>query len=121
MKVRWTADSIRLRITPTELEALRGGNAVAERAAFPCGWTMVLGRAAATDLVSSTPGALHLMLGHDDFAALDQPDSEGVYPVAGGTRCLVEKDFPCVHPRPSAALETSETFPAPPGFADRKA
>ncbi len=121
MKVRWTADSLRLRITPTELESLRGGTSVHEQAKFPGGWMVSLGRADATVLRSGRAGQIELALGPHDFAALDQPDSEGVYPLVDGTRCVVEKDFPCVHPRPSEALETSETFPAPPGFADRKA
>jgi hypothetical protein len=44
------------------------------------------------------------------------------YPETPPIRYFVEKDFPCVHPRPVDAMgEPSETFAPPPGFGVRKA
>jgi len=121
MKVRWTSESLRLRITPSELAALLAGDMVRQSAPFPGGWVATLAPGPATRCHSTAPGRSDIELAPEDLASLADPTSEGVYPTVGGLRLIVEKDFPCVHPRASAALEHSETFPAPEGFAERKA
>ncbi|MCW3095392.1 MAG: hypothetical protein JWL77_1010 [Chthonomonadaceae bacterium] len=68
---------------------------------------------------------LRLTLAPVDLVRLLAPEAEGVYFTADGAdgiRYYVEKDFPCIHPRGVEALEpTTETFPAPPDFEERKA
>ena len=123
MKVRWTASGVRLRITPTELQAIVKGEPVGE--ALPLrGWTVrVVPTQSETSLTADGP-ALTLALSRMDAAYLAEPDREGVYFQQDGParlRYLIEKDFPCVHPHAAEALEPpTETFAEPPGFRARK-
>lgn len=121
MKVRWMQSSLRLRITPTELDALQSGEAMVERAAFPGGWSITLQQGDESTLLSNAPGIVTLTLDAPSLAELSQPEAEGVYLTREDIKFFVEKDFPCVHPRPSAAEESSETFAPPAGFEERKA
>ncbi|MDX1933226.1 MAG: hypothetical protein SFU56_11520 [Capsulimonadales bacterium] len=127
MKVRWTEGSVRFRITPTELEQLRSGAAVRVTLRVPGGkWEATVAPSAsdgASDLSADGEGGLRMTLGRPDLDRLCAPETEGVY---FGTsegeiplRFFIEKDFPCVHPRPSEAQEESETFAPPSGFKDR--
>ena len=120
MKVRWTADSVRMRITPGELEALTGGRGVLVSlpVAGPGQWTAQVVPGAAETGVAMLDGVLRLSLSAADVMRLADPDAEGVYFEGAGEdgpfRYYVEKDFPCEHPRASEARETlSETFPRP--------
>lgn len=119
MKARWRTQSLRLRITPGELETLWAGEAVEESAAFPGGWRVRIEIGGAAALQSPAPGVVVLTLGPADRDALVDPSNEGVYFRDGAVAFFVEKDFPCVHPRPKEASESTDTFAPPPGFADR--
>ena len=126
MKVRWTRDSIRLRITPTEFQAITNGESVHEGVAFPGMqfWNVTLRPSDAETTIFSDQQGVYLSLSQLDRARLSEPETEGVYfqldePTI--LRYYVEKDFPCVHGRASEAGEGStETFAPPPGFEDRK-
>ena len=128
MKVRWNRSSLRLRITPSELLALRQDQSVSEPLAFPGGaiWQVGIAPAAGDTQLSSSGCIVTLHLSHEDRDRLAMPETEGVYfqtDIASNRslRYYIEKDFPCVHPRASNALEPpTEAFAAPPGFADRK-
>lgn len=126
MKVRWTCDSVRLRISPTELATLERGDPVNEELVFPGGhrWRIQIQPGVDTGLESDAR-MVFFALSQPDLTLLADPDAEGVYfqhddpqhPI----RYLIEKDFPCVHPRSADAREPeSETFAAPEGFAGRK-
>lgn len=118
MKVRWTGDSLRLRITPTELAALERGDAVAERLGA---WGVVLDPAAAGAGVDWDGATARVGLAPGDVRRLAAPDAEGVYPPVAGLRLLVEKDFPCAHPHPPEAQEPeTERFAPTAGFSARK-
>jgi hypothetical protein len=134
MKVRWTTGSVRFRITPGELAALQRGEAVT--IALPLGggasgWRATLlpeagGDGAVSRLCGEGDGALVMRLAAADVARLAEPSAEGIYfraPLgedSEGLRFFVEKDFPCVHPRPPETQEAdAETFTPPPGFARR--
>ena len=121
MKVRWMESSLRLRITPGELAALEQGQATTMTAAFPGGWSMTLQRGGVSGLEAPATGAIVLTLSADSLATLRQPETEGVYftNTDKSLTYFVEKDFPCLHPRPEPIEEQSETFPAPAGFAER--
>lgn len=121
MKVRWTRASLRLRITPIELEALLAGEESVERLELPGGeWAVSLEPAGTTGLMMDGL-VLRLGLSPEDRARLSEPEREGVYLASAGLRYLVEKDFPCAHPRASDAAEpTTGTFPAPAGFTERR-
>lgn len=123
MKIRWTENSLRLRITPTELAELQSARRVATRLEYPGGsWHVAIQpEGEITSLCGSGP-TVCLFLGRRDINALSTPEAEGVYFTEGGFRYFIEKDFPCIHPRPAEAMETpTECFAAPLGFEDRKA
>lgn len=127
MKVRWTENSLRLRITPTELEALRRGDALQTTLRLPGGgWTAIVAPVAGGETFLCAEGCeLRLRLAASDVARLAAPDAEGVYfhieTDAGRFRYFVEKDFPCAHPRTGDVAEpVTEAFTPPEGFAERK-
>lgn len=126
MKVRWAKTSVRFRITPGELTALLAGETVEEslRLAASAVWCAQILPAAQQTGLHQDGAALQIHLSPDDVARLAEPEVEGVYFESGTTpsiRYYIEKDFPCVHPRPAEAAEPqTETFAPPPDFAERK-
>ena len=126
MKVRWNRDSIRLRITPSEFQAITDGQAVHEGIAFPGMqfWNIILRSSDADTTLVSDQHGVYLSLSAADRAALADPEAEGVYfqiDQPASLRYFVEKDFPCVHkPAPEAGEGASETFTPPSGFEARK-
>ena len=123
MKIRWTQNSIRFRITPSEFSALENGQCIEEvlLLAGNAVWsTQILPQASQTHLLAAA-GVLTLHLSSADLNALIAPDAEGVYFRDNHFRYFIEKDFPCAHPRASEAAEPeTENFAAPPGFEERK-
>jgi hypothetical protein len=129
MKVRWTDESVRFRITPTELGQLERGEAIHAELSLPGGgWTatVCLEPEGETRLSGTGSGTVTLYLSRADVLRLADPSAEGVYFRAArgdapdGLRYYIEKDFPCLHPRPVEAEEQTETFAAPPDFAERE-
>lgn len=126
MKIRWTTNSIRFRITPTELALLEEGMPLHAKLTLPGGeWqAWAIPHSPKTSL-GMDGAALRITLTRDDVGRLSMPDAEGIYFVTGednAVRYLVEKDFPCIHPHAGEAGETpTETFAAPPDFEERKA
>ena len=121
MKVRWTTNSLRLRITPTELELLRHRQAVI--AAMSVGaWEVLLEGGPWQTQLLTRGSQVHVHLSLTDLAALLEPSAEGVYMTQDAFKYYVEKDFPCEHPRPAEvalepALEVAQTFPRPEQFS----
>jgi hypothetical protein len=126
MKIRWTKQSVRFRITPSELAALERGKSVSETLQLPSGiaWCAVITPAADETSLDFKSGTLNLSLSKADLQQLCIAENEGVYfqeQDEPALRYFIEKDFPCVHPRAADALEpTTETFIAPAGFEERK-
>ena len=126
MKVRWNRDSLRLRITPSEFQAIIGGQPVHEGVAFPGMqfWNVTLRPSDAETTIASDQQGVYFSLSEADRAQLADSEIEGVYfqldqPTI--LRYYVEKDFPCVHARaPEAREQSTETFSPPPGFEERK-
>ncbi|MBC8138639.1 MAG: hypothetical protein H8F28_22395 [Fibrella sp.] len=134
MKVRWTSGSLRLRISPTELASLERGEPLEERMRVPgapvgSSWTILLLPGGKVSEISASGSVVLFDISRADVEQLAEPASEGIYcqqVAAGDSReefsFYVEKDFPCVHPRPSEVNEPdSETFAPPVGFEERKA
>lgn len=125
MKIRWTTDSIRVRITPPELATLELGGTIQESLnvngrAF---WTIEVAQSSGRTSLSFEDGSVGIRLGRLDMDALTDPQSEGVYLQDAPTdiRYYIEKDFPCAHPRAIESSEpVTETFAPPPGFLERK-
>jgi len=127
MKVRWTKVSLRLRITPGELEALEAGEPVVERLQFGegQGWeTAIIPSDATTDL-ACVGGTVQITLSLADCCRLSNPEVEGIYfqrAIEPLIRYFIEKDFPCAHLRaPDAMVPNTDTFVPPTDFEARKA
>jgi hypothetical protein len=131
MKIRWTQNSVRFRITPSELAAIERGEAISETLQLPGGsasdavaWCAAIMPTANETSLRFEAGTLRLFLSEADRQQLSMPEHEGVYFQAQGEpalRYFIEKDFPCAHPRAADALEpATETFTPPAGFEERK-
>jgi hypothetical protein len=123
MKVRWTRQSLRLRITPAELESLASAEPVKETLAL-AGWSVQVQPSSVETHLSTDGSCLTICLSRADAAHLAEPEREGVYfdhPGDVPFRYFIEKDFPCVHPRALEAMDTpTETFEEPLNFRARK-
>jgi hypothetical protein len=121
MKVRWTRENLRLRITPTELGSLVAGESICERfvVAGKTVWAITLAATEGRTSLTTNPGSVDIALSKLDRQALSAPEREGVYFTAVGQdgsslRYYVEKDFPCIHPTEGELMDTqTETFPRP--------
>jgi hypothetical protein len=127
MKIRWTENSVRLRITPSELAALERSEIVKASLTFSeneNGWSAAILPGVAQTSVQLVSGSLLIRLSGEDRYELSEPDCEGVYfqqEDAVPIRYYIEKDFPCVHPRAAEAQEPpTETFAPPEEFEERK-
>lgn len=119
MKVRWTKGSIRLRITPTELDSLLSGLPISETLRVPgvpiSIWSISIIPGAMETQLCTHKNHIRIFLSEMDQTALASPLEEGIYfnteEAGESLRYYIEKDFPCLHPRASEALETpTETF-----------
>src|SRR5947209_4517135 len=85
MKVRWTTGSLRLRISPSELERLQRGETITVALSLPgggIGWEVALCPAAAAETRlchGDRPGAITFFLSAADIACLSEPTREGIY------------------------------------------
>lgn len=125
MKVRWTEESVRFRITPTELDTLLSGDAVQQTLAVSGGeWCAELSADDGDVPCLAWRGpVLSVTLTCGELVALADAKAEGVYLRLGEPRCrvLVEKDFPCAHPHADEACEPeTERFVPTPGYLQRK-
>ncbi len=127
MKIRWTNNSVRFRITPDELEKLKSHQRIAETMAWGNGyWKASISVSGETSFWMEKM-MLQIHISPQDVEHLAAPENEGVYfstktdSEGKAIRYFIEKDFPCAHPRASESAETpTETFEPPPGFEERK-
>ena len=127
MKIRWSHQGIRFRITPTEFENLKLGQRVEE--CLDIGETQLTARidvVTGEGSITSTGNSVTLECAVADILRLAEQDREGIYFSEWSEKGVemvyyIEKDFPCVHVKSSQVKEEpSETFTPPLGFADRK-
>jgi len=123
MKVRWTSGSLRLRITPGELDAVRRGDPLRQRLDGPGGgWTVAVDPRGASFDVRWDGATATVELAATDIARLADPGCEGVYSQSPGMRLIVEKDYPCAHPHAPGAQEPhTERFTPTDEYRARKA
>lgn len=124
MKVRWTNDGLRLRITPRELAALERGDVVCEALWFAGGggWTIALDPDGPSAGATWSAGIVRVELTPTHVRRLAAPDAEGVYAHTADMRLVVEKDFPCAHPHaPEAHEAETERFAPTAAYLERKA
>ena len=123
MKIRWTSDSLRLRITPSEMALILSGERVTEKFVLSGStlWQVSIQPGDHSSLASEDAEVV-VHLSPRDRQMLGDLDTEGIYfQNDENIRYFIEKDFPCAHPRAAESLEPlTETFDAPGGFARRK-
>ena len=126
MKVRWTSESVRLRITPSELAGLERGEVQRQEIVFPGGnrWGVRVEPDGLPLGLRWVDGLVLIHLSGSDVERLAEPDREGIYLGASspsGIRVLLEKDFPCAHPHSEEAAEPeTERFSPVPAYVARK-
>ncbi len=120
MKLRIRDNSIRLRLTRTEVDTVSSAGAVKSRVSLPGGDGLdyILGSLRATESLSarSSDGALTVMLPESDvmqWASTEQVSITADETLDDGKllKILVEKDFTCLTPRDGE--DDSDTFPHP--------
>ncbi|MEO6908672.1 MAG: hypothetical protein ABI210_12365 [Abditibacteriaceae bacterium] len=124
MKIRWTKNSVRFRITPPELEAVECGETVSESFSLGSGWHAAIVPTTGETALHFVDGVVQICLSEKDRSTLSNPQKEGVYfqtEDEAAVRYIIEKDFPCAHPRAVDAVEpVTETFSPPSDFETRK-
>ena len=122
MKIRWTDESVRLRITPTELTELSEGRSLEATLRVPGGtWHVRVVVTGDVLSIHAQDDVVVVELPADDVTLLTDPAREGVYAHTPKLRLLVEKDFPCAHPHAADAAEPpTERFAPTPEFVARK-
>lgn len=115
---------MRFRIAPPELEKIERGEVIRESFPLGAGWHAAIVPANSTTTLQFLDGGVQISLSKNDRAVLSNPENEGIYfqtEGAASIRYLIEKDFPCAHPRAANAMEpATESFSAPPHFEERK-
>lgn len=119
MKLRIRDNTLRFRLTQTEVEALRTGIAVEAATRFPAGATFIY-RLEPTDAASLSArferGTVSVSLPNSLVGPWAAGTDEGItgqqsIPDAAPLRVSVEKDFACLKPRDPA--EDRDAFPHP--------
>lgn len=125
MKLRLRQDSVRLRLTRSEVQRLAGGQSVEESVAFAPGDVSTL-RYLVRSAAAISRGVATF---HDGCVAVELPASqvtswatgtdEGIYfDTAWGLKVAVEKDFKCLDPRTEE--DESDAFDHPGGASHCK-
>ena len=109
MKIRFTTSSLRVRITPNELEQIKNRESLELGFGIAGGWKFRLEAGEQTKL-ETRAGVVIFGLSSTDAILLTEPTREGIYFEANGIRFFIEKDFPCEHPRTNLE-ESTPTFP----------
>lgn len=128
MKLRVQSDSIRFRVTPTELHTLASRGVVASRVRLGVAdddrLTYVLESSPKCSSVQLkyVPGEIRILIPEDDvleWVSTGQVGIEGCQQIAGDAqlKILVEKDFKCLKPRPGE--NEGDRFPNPAEHAAR--
>jgi len=118
VKIRWSQSSVRFRITPQELETLKGDGIIRETLEISGSgivWQAEVAQGVEKDSSLTYDGAtLRMFLSKSDITRLANTDDEGIYFKKSDFRYYLEKDFPCVHPRAAEAEEPqTPTFSSP--------
>jgi hypothetical protein len=114
MKLRIQDDSLRLRLTRGEVDALGDGLAIERAAHFPGGQTLRYivrsGAAAQHPQAAYSGDSIQITLPEARVKAWAASDEVGIEGQDGPIRILVEKDFQCLHRTPGAE---ADAFPNP--------
>lgn len=113
MKLRLRHNSIRLRLTRSEVDRLQHSGQVQERVEFPqAPFIFSLESARAVEAVSASfiDGRLSVFVPQEQCRAWATTEEVGIDAEFRGLTILIEKDWPCLHP---SATEDADTFARP--------
>src|SRR6185312_377191 len=103
MKLRFRADSLRLRLNQIEARTLAAGKAVEERVSFPGGHALVY-RLAPVDAASSNArlagSTIEISVPREQLKAWNDQEDIGFYFHAGALSIAIEKDLECTDAPP---------------------
>ena len=117
MKLRIKGDTIRLRLTQSEVAAVANGNIVAETTALPQPFTYVLATAGETIGAAFANGRMTVNIPERTAVRWAGTEEVSLRGCEGGVEILVEKDFTCLTPREGE--EAPDAYPNP--LAERPA
>lgn len=117
MKIRLFGDSVRVRLTQVEVEALAGGGAIETIIAFP-GEALVCILEASDGVIDAhhAAGRITIQVPRERVAEWACSAEEGMYGSSGVLRIAMEKDYRCIH-KPDSP-DNVGTFPNPLAPAD---
>lgn len=112
MKLRIRGNSIRLRLTQSEVEKIKALETIEEKTEFPNGQNFVYLLSVSDKLSANfSDGEMVISISErisDNWASSDEV---GIYETIGNLQISIEKDFKCLTPRKGE--EDSDTFPHP--------
>ena len=115
MKLRIRGNSVRLRLTQTEVKKLTEEGIVEEKTEFGNGQVLVYAVSSSNQIKSVTASfennRLDILLPNEAAQNWAENEEVGISESLGSLQILVEKDFKCLTPR--AGDEDSDTFPHP--------
>ena len=115
MKLRIRGNSIRLRLTQSEVEAIKEIGLVEEKTVFPNGQIFVYSLAWSEKLdelsTDFSNGKIQIVLPKSIAENWANSNEVGIYGAFEQLQIAVEKDFKCLTPR--ASDEDADTFPHP--------
>src|SRR5882757_5765087 len=98
MKIRLMNDSIRVRLTQTEVETLASGGAIEAVTPIPGdAFTCVVQPSTGSIEAHHSSGRLTVLLPAQQTATWAASEDEGMYANAGSVRVAIEKDYRCIH------------------------
>ncbi|MCW5960693.1 MAG: hypothetical protein KIS76_11070 [Pyrinomonadaceae bacterium] len=116
MKLRIRGNSVRLRLTQSEVDEFGAGEPVSELVEFgdseETGFRYELKKSSNEDLDASFEnGTLSVKVGESAARQWVNSQDVGIEGTAGKLHILIEKDFECLKPRPGE--DESDNFPNP--------
>ncbi len=113
MKLRFHSNSLRLRLSQSDVARLAGGDSVEEAVTFAPGQTLIYSiESGAGDEIAASfeNGRIRVTLPSAPARRWIESDEAGIEGLSGSLRVLVEKDFQCIHPE---SEEDADSFPNP--------
>ena len=111
MKLRIKGDTIRLRLTQSEVAAVADGDVVVETTSLPQPFTYALESSGETIGAAFSAGRMTVNIPHAIALQWASTEEVSLRGREGGVEILVEKDFACLVPREGE--ENSDAFPNP--------
>ena len=111
MKLRIKGDTIRLRLTQSEVAAMADGDAVVETTSLPQPFSYALETSGETIGAAFDGGRVTVNIPHAVAARWAGTEEVSLRGREGGVEILVEKDFACLVPREGE--EDPDAFPNP--------